>query len=248
MPDAIATHPELEMLDDLIAKLEAIIAESDESPLTIAAHDPAKKAQYRVLGNAAATGDKKPQPCEAVYLDEARLVLRCTKTEVVRLMPLEVTVNAEKSGRGEAFSVVTGKVASIKRVRGGYEVEIEVAEKKKFRVPTSQRLREFLARNDAVGWNRWCQDVRDGLELMGMDLRRADLQGYDLCCADLTDSDLSGANLSGSTLAGAELANCKLDDTTVTGADFFRARMKRNQAGLLPLSGMPEMESVIFDS
>lgn len=246
--DTAPVHPELEILDQLIAGLEAVIVESDETPLVILASDPPKKAVYRNLSFGVSSDAKKLHPCEAVFLDASRLVLRCPKTEIVRLTPVEVTVNAEKSGRGEAFSIVTGKAASIKRIRGGYEVEVDVTERRQVRITPSQRLRESLARNDAQGWNRWCQDIREGLELVGMDLQNADLQGFDLCCADLSGSDLSGANLTGAILSGANLTHCKLDDATVSGADFFRARMNRNQAGLLPLAGMLEIESVVFES
>ena len=251
MPAEAATHPELEILDLLITRLEEIITESDEQPLLIDSTDQPKRAIYRVLGSAtastASTGGRKPAPGEALFLDDTRLVLRCPKTEVVRLTPVEVTVQAEKSGRGETYAVIVGKVNGIKRVRGGYEIDIEVSEKRKNRITPGQRLRECLGKGDAAAWNRWCQDIKDSIELMGMDLKRADLAGYDLCCADLSGTDLSEANLTGAILSGADLSKCKMERVKVSGTDFFRARMNRDQASLLPLSGMPEVESIIFE-
>lgn len=243
---AIATYPELELLDELIVGLEALITEADETPLTIALNEPPKRAFYRIV--AAGAADRKLKAGEAIFLNGDKLVLRCDKTEVVKLTPLEVTIQAEKSGRGETLAIVVGKAQNIKRVRGGYEIDIDVLEMRKTRITPGQKLRECLAKNDIQGWNRWCQDIRDTIELHGIDLKKADLSGYDLCCSDLEGADLSGANLTGTLLAGADLSQCKMDNVTVSGTDFFRARMNRSQAKLLPLSGMPEVESVVFDS
>lgn len=246
MSETAVDFPELELIDTLIAGLEGLIAEADETPLSISVAGAPKRAVYRILGAGLAT-DRKPKAADAVHLDEKRLILHCAKTEVVRQTPLEVAVQAEKSGRGEVMAVITGKVTGLKRVRGGYDVEIDIGEMRKTRITPAQKLRECLGKGDVPAWNRWCQDIRDSLELIGMDLRRADLSGCDLCCADLTDADLSGANLTGTTLAGADLTRCKLDQVTVSGTDFFRARMVRSQSALLPLSGMPESESVVFE-
>lgn len=239
--------PELQVLDDLIAGLEALIIESDESPLSILTTDRPKRAIYRILSDSGPSV-RKAKTGEAVYLDGSRLVLRCNTTEVVRQTPMEVAVLAEKSGRGETMAVIRGKAAGLKRVRGGYDIDIEIGEMRKTRVTPGQKLRECLGKNDATAWNRWCQDIRDTIELIGMDLKKADLSGYDLCCSDLTGSDLSGANLNGAILAGADLSHCKMDNVMVVGTDFFRARMNRTQTPLLQLSGIPEVESVIFNS
>ncbi len=245
MPATDFITPELETLDQLIAGLESLIVESDESPFTIAPNEPPRRAVYRILGNTGAL-DRKPKIADALFLNEARLVLRCIKTEVVRMMPLEVMVQAEKGGRGETLVVIIGKVHGLKRVRGGYEVEINVMETRKSRITPGQKLEESLRKNDAAAWNRWCQDIKESIELVGMDLRKADLTGYDLCCANLAKTDLSGANLTNAILAGADLTNCNLEGAVVTGADFFRATMRRDQAALLTQSGMPEVESVVL--
>lgn len=244
--DEPATFPELALIDELITGLEALIAESDETPLAITSTDKPKRAVYRVLNDTSPTG-RKARTGEAVHLDAERLVLRCNTTEVVKQTPMEVAVMAEKSGRGESMAIIKGKAIGLKRVRGGYDIEIEIREMRKTRVTPGQKLRECLGKGDVTGWNRWCQDIRDNIELIGMDLKRADLAGYDLCCTDLTGADLSGANLSGAILAGADLVHCRLENVTVTGADFFRARMNRDQAPLLQLCGMPEVESVVFE-
>lgn len=247
MPEATLKYPELELVDKLIYGLEALIHESDETPLSIAVNQRPKRAVYRIVG-AASPSERKINTSDAVYFDAIRLVLRCNNTEVVRQTPLEVMVQAEKSGRGETMAIILGKAQNLKRVRGGYDIEVEISEMRKTRITPSQKLRECLGKNDAATWNRWCQDIRDSIELMGMDLQAADLAGYDLCCADLSGSNLTGANLTGANLAGADLTHCTLDKATVTGADFFRAKMQREQAPLVQLSGMPEVESVIFDS
>lgn len=247
MADSALTFPELELVDTLIDCLEALIHEADETPLAIDSTMRPRRALYRIL-SATSPSDRKANFGDAIYLDSERMVLRCSNTEVVRLTPLEVMIQAEKSGRGETTAIIKGRARSPKRVRGGYEIEVEIAETRKIRVSPSQKLRESLHRNDSAAWNRWCQDIRDTIELMGMELQGADLSGYDLCCADLTGSDLTGANLTGAILAGAELSHCGLDGVTVAGTDFFRARMNRSQAQLLPLSGMPEVESVVYDS
>ncbi|MCC8190614.1 MAG: pentapeptide repeat-containing protein [Planctomycetes bacterium] len=240
------SYPELSTVDELIAGLEAMINESDESPLTIDTADRPKRAVYRILNDPSPTG-RRTRTGEAVFLKDDRLVLRCNTTEVVKLTPLEVVVLADKSGRGETMAVVKGKASGLRRVPGGYDIDIDIGEVRKTRVTPGQKLRECLGKNDATGWNRWCQDIRDTIELVGVDCKRADLTGYDLCCADLTGADLTGANLTGAVLAGATLTHCKLDGVTVTGTDFFRARVSKHQMPLLAACGMPETESVIVD-
>jgi Uncharacterized low-complexity proteins len=243
---AMASFPELELIDKLIANLEKLIAEADEKPLTIDSSGRPRRSQYRVL-NTTHRGDRKAKTGDAVYLDNDRLTLYCVKTEVVKGAVMEITIQAEKSGRGESFTMVKGKALGLKRVRGGYEIDIEVIEMRNTLITPGQKLRECLAKHDAAGWNRWCQDIKENIELIGMDMTEADLAGYDLCCSDLTGSNLTGANLANAILAGADLAGCKLDQAIVTGADFFHARLARNQAWVLPQSGMIEVESVIFE-
>lgn len=245
MTGTTANYSELELLDGLIAQLEGLLSESDETPLLIDINDAPKRGSYRMVAD---RRNVKSHSCDAVYLDDSRLVFRCTRSEVVRLAPLEVTIQAEKSGRGETFATITGKALGTRRVRGGYEIEMEVAETKKTRITPGQRLRDCVGRGDAAGWNRWVQEIRDNIELMNVNLRKADLSGFDLCCCDLTGSDLSDANLTGAILAGSDLSQCNLERTIVFGVDFFRAKMTRQQASLLPLSGMPEVESVLFVS
>ncbi len=245
--EAVATFPELELIDSLISGLEALIHESDETPLTIDVKDKPRRLVYRIIGTNT-PAERKLHAGDAIFLNSDRLILRCASTEAVRMSSLEVTIQAEKSGRGETIATIRGKVKEMKRVRGGYDLEVEVSDSRKTRITPSQKLRECLGKGDSVAWNRWCQDITGHMELVGMDLRNADLTGYDLCCADLTGSDLSGANLTNAVLAGADLSHTIMDNVTVTGTDFFRARMSRSQAALLPLSGMPEVESVMFDS
>ncbi len=246
--DTSPSFPELELLDSLIAGLEHLIAESDETPLTIETNQKPKRAAYRILLPGVSPSERKVKFGDAVYLNNNLLIIRCNTTEVVRLTPMEVIIQIEKGGNGETKAVVTGKARDLKRVRGGYDIEIDIEEMRKTRVTPGQKLRECLAKNDTSGWNRWCQDIPDKIELTGVDLRRADLTGYDLCCADLNGSDLSGANLTNAVLAGADLSHCVMEKVSTAGADFFRAKMNRTQAALLQQSGMPEVESVIFES
>lgn len=247
MADVPLSFPELELIDQLIAGLEGLITESDETPLAIEANQRPKRAVYRTL-TGTSPSERKVKVGDAVYLNSSLLILRCNTTEVVRLTPMEIMIQAEKSGRGETLAIIKGKARELKRVRGGYDIEIDIEDMRKTRVTPSQKLRECLHKNDSTGWNRWCQDIKDDIELMGMDLRRADLTGYDLCCADFSGSDLSGANLSNAILAGSDLSHCIMEKVSVTGADFFRAKMSRSQAPLLQQSGMPEVESVVFES
>ena len=244
MAEALAEFQELELISGLIGKLENLINESDSVPLVISSPDQAKRAAYVILNSASL--DRKPKPAEAAALNESRLILHCNKTDLVKQTQLEVTIQAGKNGRGENMATVTGRVAGLKRVRGGYDIEIAVTELRMSRITPGQKLRECLNRKDAATWNRWCQDIRDEIDLTGMDLRQQDLSGYDLCCADLSGSDLTGANLTGAILAGANLRQCRLDNAAVTATDFFHAVMNRGQAQLLAQSGMPEVESVVF--
>ncbi len=246
--EAPLAFPELELIDSLIAGLENLIAESDETPLTIESNQKPKRAAYRTLLPGTSPSERKVRFGDAVYLNSDLLVLRCNTTEVVRLTPMEVMIQVEKNGHGETMAIVKGKARELKRVRGGYDIEIDIGEMRKTRLSPSQKLRDSLHKNDVTGWNRWCQDIKDKIELMGMDLRRADLTGYDLCCADFNGSDLSGANLTNAVLAGSDLSHCTMDKVVVTGTDFFRAKMNRAQAALLQQSGMPEVESVVFES
>ncbi len=240
-------YPELELVDKLISSLEALIHESDETPLHIEAGGKPRRLVYRMLsGNAAAV--RKLNPGEAIFLNEERLTIRCGNTEVVRQMGLEATIQAEKRGRGETIAIVKGKVRELKRIRGGYEIDLEVKETHKMRITPGQKLRECVRKNDVSGWNRWCQDIPGNIELTGLDLHAAELTGYDLCCADLSHTDLAGANLSNAILSGADLRECNLTGATVVGADFFHARMLRSQVPILVQSGMPEVESIVFDN
>ncbi|MDR1613445.1 MAG: pentapeptide repeat-containing protein [Planctomycetota bacterium] len=243
---ATAASGDLDVLDDLIFRLEKLIVEAEEAPISISFSDPPKKAVYRPVGNAANALDRKGQTAEAVYLNGEKLVLRTPKTQLVRLMGIEATVRAEKSGRGETSAVMTGVVSGMKRVRGGYEITVDISDSRRVTVTAGQKLRESLERNDAAAWNRWCQEIKDHIDLSGMDLQNADLSGFDLCFANLSGADLTGADLSGAILSGADLSRTKLDGVAVTGADFFRARLNRKYAGLLTLTGMPEIESVVF--
>ncbi len=240
------TSPDLEILDELISNLEMLITASDETPIIITSKDRPKRATYRPIGNIANTVDRKPKPADAVYLNSEILIIRLVKTQLVKLMSVEVTVLVGKNGRGETSVIITGKVDNVKKIRGGYEIDITISETRRVQVTPGQKLRESVERADVAGWNRWCQDIKDFLDLAGITLADADLTGYDLCCADLSGADLTGADLTGAVLAGANLTETKLDNVKVVGTDFFRARMKRTSATLISLSGMPEKESVIF--
>ncbi len=243
---ATVEFQELALVDELIAGLEALITESDEAPLSIDATQRPKKSVYRNL-SATNQQERKPHPCDAVYLDPQMVTLRCNSTELVRQTPLEIMIQAEKSGRGETMAIIKGKAKEIKRIRGGYDIDIDIAEMRKTRTTPGQKLRECLQKNDAATWNRWVQDIPGRVELTGMDLKNAELNGYDFCCADFTGSDFTGANLGGAILAGADLRNCVMERVTAAGADLFRARLNRIHAPLVSQSGMPETESVILD-
>lgn len=238
--------PELEMVDGLIAGLEALLVESDETPLRIDSTHPPKRAIYKIFGGGGPS-ERRVYHAEALFLDDTRLVLRCQDTHLVKQTPVQVTIQAEKSGRGEVIAIFKGKVKDLKRVQGGYDVFIEIAETNKLRVTAAQKLRDFVAHGDAMGWNRWCHDIPGIIELVGMDLRSVDLNGFDLCCADLTGSDLTGANLSGAIMSGSILIRCVIKNVTAVGTDLFAARLSRNHASLLQQSGMPEVDSVIIE-
>ncbi len=244
--EPVVEFPELSLVDELIAGLEALITESDETPLSIELTQRPRRSVYRNL-SAAGPQERKLHGCDAVYLSAERLTLRCNTTEVVRQVPLEIMIQAEKSGRGETMAIIKGKAREIRRVRGGYDIDVDIAEMRKTRMTPSQKLRECLLKSDAATWNRWVQDIPGRVDLMGMDLKNAELAGFDLCCADFTGSDFSGANLGGSILAGADLRNCAMEGVSVAGADLFRARMNRTQASLVSQAGLPETESVILD-
>ncbi len=180
--DAPLSFPELELIDRLISGLEALIHESDDAPFFIDSTDRPKRAVYRIL--AGSPNERKPRAVDVTFLNESLLVLRCSVTGVVRLTPVEVMVQAEKSGRGETMAIVRGKAREIKRIRGGYEIGVEVGESRKTRLTPARKLADCLRRNDAAAWNKWCQDIHGAIDLTGLDLRNADLNGYDLCCAD----------------------------------------------------------------
>ncbi len=147
--EAVVEFPELSLVDELIAGLEALITESDETPLSIESTQRPRKSVYRNL-TATNSQERKLHPCEAVYLSGERLTLRCHNTEIVRQMALEIMIQAEKSGRGETMAIVKGKAREIRRVRGGYDIDVDIAEMRKTRMTPSQKLRECLLKNDAV--------------------------------------------------------------------------------------------------
>ncbi len=241
-----AINQNLEILDDLIARLELLITQAEATLLFITLQDKPKRAIYRPIGNIANSVDRKPKIANAIFLNEERLIIKCTKTELVKLMGVQTTVSGGRNGKGETSFIITGVVQGLKRVRGGYEVEINIDESRRIQVAPGQKLRESLEKGDSASWNRWCRDIRDAIDLTGLNLVNADLAGYDLCCADLTGADLTGADLSNALLAGADLSNTKLDDVRIAGADLFRAKLNRNYGYLIASSGMPEKESVII--
>ena len=236
----------LELLDDIIGKLELLITQADEKPLVITAQDPPRRSVYRPIGNVSNSIDRKPKPADVIFLDTVKMTLRCNKTVLVRLMSVEVTVVGGKNGRGEVSFIFTGSVTSQKRVRGGYETDIDIKEMRRVQITPGQKLRESVEKDDATSWNRWCQDIKDPIDLSGINLARSNLSGYDLCCADLTGADFSGCDLSNAILAGADLSNANLEAVKVTGTDFFRVKINRKHATLISASGMPEKESVIY--
>lgn len=238
--------PELELVDTLIAGLESLLAESDEIPLRIDSTQSPKRALYRILGGSGPE-ERRVYTSEAIRLDGTTLYLRCQDTHLVKQTPVQVTVQTEKTGRGEVMAIFQGKVRETKRIQGGYEVILDTTGTNKFRVTAAQKLRDFIANNDATGWNRWCYDIPGVIELTDMDLRMAELNGFDLCCANFTGSDFSGANLSGAIMAGANFTRCDMKNVTAVGTDLFNARLSRNQAFLLQQSGMPEVDSVIIE-
>lgn len=240
------SNNQIDILDDLISRLEFLITKADEEPLTISTSDKPKRSFYRPLGVLASSFDRKSKISEAIFLANDKLTLKCTKTELVKLMKVEVTILGGKNGHGEVSFIIAGVVSGMRRVRGGYEVDITIDESRRVQVTPGQKIRESVENNDVAGWNRWCQDIKDNLDLTGINLANANLTGYDLCCADLTDADLSGADLTNAMLAGADLSRTNLDAAKVVGADFFRSKINRGQAALLSQSGMPEKESVIF--
>ena len=241
-----ALKPPLELLDEIIGKLELLITQADETPLVITLQDPPRRAVYRPIGNVSNSIDRKHKLSDVVVLNTEKMMMRCKKSELVRLMSVEVTVVGGKNGKGEVSFIFLGLVTGQRRVRGGYETDIDIKEMRRVQVTPGQKLRESVERDDVAGWNRWCQDIRDPIDLSGIDLSNATLAGYDLCCADLTGADFSGCDLSNAILSGANLSRTNLDEVKVTGADLFRVKINRKHAALISASGMPEKESVIF--
>lgn len=244
---ASTMFPELDLIDSLINGLELLLTESDETPLRIETTDRPKRATYRIL-NVTSPTERRMHAAEAVYLDGSTLILRCNDTQAVRQTQMEVTVRAEKTGRGEVIAVLAGKVRELQRVRGGYDVALDILDMRKHKITPAQKLRDCVNHGDAAGWNRWCHDIVGIIELNNMDLRSVDLNGYDLCCVDFAGSDFTGANLSGAIMAGSDISQCILENVTAVGTDLFNARMNRAQAALVQQSGMPEVESVVFEN
>lgn len=238
--------PELELIDQLILRLEQVFLEANDTAIRIDAGEPPKRAIYRILNAAAGSHAPRPVAAQALRLDDTQLVLFCNVTEIVKGSLLDVSVQARKSGRGESQALIRGKATGLRRVRGGYEVDIYIEKMRRSVTTPGQKLQECLGKNDMAGWNRWCAEITDTINLTGLRLVKADLQGYDLCCADLTGTDLSGANLTGANLSGSDLARTRLDNAIVQGTDLFGARMNRRAAWAVQQSGLLETESIAF--
>lgn len=233
-------------LDQLIGKLEEALEKPVPEQIVVAAGDPPKRAQYRILAETyTGIAARKPRPAEVRLLTGPELLMVSQK-DVARKMPVEVTVFAGKNEQGETIHVAQGEVSQMNRVSGAYEIRVDVSDLREVLIPAHKRFMEFVTARDTAGWNRWCSGLKEGVALRELDLTRADLSNCDLCCADLSGADLTDADLSGAILSGADLTGCCLEGVAVNGADFFRAKLPRKFMGLLLASGMVEVESVIL--
>ncbi|MDR3211692.1 MAG: pentapeptide repeat-containing protein [Planctomycetota bacterium] len=246
MPQEQGLKYYLEILDMLVSGLDTLINQDNESPLRVSANDETRRSLCRPVGIVSPTLDRKPRAMDVVFLDDKRLILRSLKSDFVKQMRLEATVMGDRTGKGETNAVILGTVMATRRVPKGYEVEAEISEYRRIHVTPSQKLLESTASNDMAGWNRWCQEITDTIDLVGVSLSGVDLSGYDLCGADLSGADLTGADLRGAALSGADLSQAKLTGAKVSGADLFRATLAESQREVLDKTGMLEKESVVF--
>jgi len=236
----------LEKLEDLIQKLESAPEQPRGEEFAIAPGQPPRQGAFRVLAEAYANRlERKPRPAEIRMLAQGKLVMR-SHNDVARGAQIEVTIVAQKSGRGETVCVAQGQVTRAQRISGAYEIEMTVASQSSSTIPVQRRFLEYAATGDAASWNRWYADVEEGALLRNLDLARMNLVNFDLCCAHLCGSDLRGANLSNANLSGADLTGCNLDGVLISGADLFRAHLPRRYLGLLVACGMVEVESVLL--
>ncbi len=236
----------LDKLEALIQKLENTSEQTAAEEFTIAPGQPPRPGSFRVISEAYARRlERKPRPAEILVLAQGKLTLR-SHTDVARGAQIEVTVVAQKNGRGETVYVLQGQVTRAQRISGAYAIEMAVARQSASAIPAQRRFLEYAAAGDAASWNRWYADLEDGAVLRNLDLARMNLANFDLCCAQLCGSDLRNANLSNANLSGADLTACNLDGVLISGADLFGARLPRRYMGLIVACGMVEAESVVM--
>lgn len=235
-------------LDQLIADLESTMKEADFGRMMIAAGASPRPATFVMTESsigASLAQTKKTYTCIVTELTAEKVVYRA-QTDISRSVPVQITFLVRKNAQGEYLAVVDAGTAQTAKVAGGYEFIAPVKEIGRKSIPAHRRFLEFVADNDAAGWNRWCADLEDGPVLARLDLSDSDLTDFDLACANLAESNLRGAKLVRTNLSGAKLGGCNLEGALVQGTDFFRAVLPRASMGLLAASGLVEVESVLW--
>lgn len=159
-----------------------------------------------------------------------RILLRKTEEHETRLTAL---VNLNKTRRTPDNNYeFTGKVSGV------YPQNFSI----------DRVFANYVAQQDAVGWNQWYTSLAESVSLHNLNFRGMNLAQFDLTCIVFNHCDLSNCNLSGANLSGANLSTAKLEGVNVDSADLFGVTLPKKYEHLLTASGLLEKESVIFSA
>ena len=234
------------VLESMAEQLEAIIHDAALCSFAPTAKRPFLNAEIEFISDGYINPkDRKAKQAKVLFMQEGLVRLQMQET-LLRSQKVQLTAFMQKTGKGEDRAVSIGIVSQCKRVKGGYDAELELDTMELKQLPAIDLFLNCALEGDFATWNRWCADLTDNLELQELNLQNMTLANFDLCAANLVGSDLTGVDLSNANLSGANLCDCNLSGVRITGADLFGARLPRQHMDLIGASGLVEVESVVL--
>ncbi len=236
---------ELSKVEKLIAVLEEAIESTEDIEFVASNHSEIKQATFRVNNiSFGSISDRNTLRSAMVSRISEGLVEMQVKENIVKGFDIDIIILFAKTYDGEIVYEIEGSVISSKKITGGYDLQVEMSSIVKKINPANRKLLECVASSDYAEWNRWSFDLKEGVNLVNLDLTNKELKFFDFCQANLKGSDLKNSNLSYSNLSGANLEECNLENINFTGTEIFGATIPRKYMEVIVDSGIVEIESI----
>ena len=233
-------------LDNLIAQLEQAVADISLADFLASPALPPRSGIVTLERNAY-TGRESLQPMPIqVYSIKDGLCTFQSQDTLVRGQNLKLEIRMVRDAHGDTILAASGTVTKVAKIPGRYAIQVQMNEMERTVEPVQRIFMQYAQQGDFAPWNRWSEELKEGVSLRGMVLTGMKLAYFDLCGADLTGCNLRNANLTEANLAGANLTGCNLAGTTFDGADLFGATIPRKFMGVLYSAGLIELESILF--